>query len=309
MNGIKKTLSNSVWKWYQTIVSRIGIRYNDTGKIALCCMGKCENDYIGEWVGYHLDLGFDKIYIYDNNDMNGERFEDKIYDYIRSGQCELIDYRGRKCCQEEAYHDCYVNHNDDYDWIAVFDIDEFLTLKKHKNVKEFLYDDKYLDYQVIHLNWMCYGDNEMLDTDGRSCRQRFTAPLPYDMRRFKDFPENNHIKSIVRGGLKHINWRFITHTPWCFYKCCDGQGKECNVRSPYNPYNFDVAYFRHYYTKTIGEWVRVKMARGYGDMDDDTAKKKLGLDVFFMLNKRTAEKERYAESLINLNVNEELHSS
>lgn len=81
------------------------------------------------------------------------------------------------------------------------------------------------------------------------------------------------------------------------------------MRSPYNPYNFDVAYFRHYYTKTIGEWVRVKMARGYGDMDDDTAKKKLGLDVFFMLNKRTAEKERYAESLINLNVNEELHSS
>lgn len=287
-----------IWESIQSIVSRTGLRYNNVGKVALCCMGKCENAYIREWVDYHIALGFDKIFIYDNNDVDGECFEDVIEDYMKSGKCEIIDYRGRKCCQEEAYHDCYMKNNHDYDWIAVCDIDEFLTLKQHPDVKSFLYDPRYADFQVIHLNWMCYGDNDMLDSDGRSCQERFVKPLPYSTRRFKDFPENNHVKSIVRGGLRHINWKYVTHTPWCFYKCCNGEGKECDVRSPYNPYNFDVAYFKHYYTKTIGEWIKVKQARGYGDMCDEDAKKKLGLDVFFMLNERTAEKQDYAQKLL-----------
>lgn len=289
---------SKLWNRYQTIVSRLHIVYNNTDRVAVCCMGKCENLYIREWIEYHIGLGFDKIFIYDNNDIDGERFEDVISDYIKTGQVDIVDYRGQKCCQEQAYHDCYVKHNKEYDWIAVFDIDEFLTLKKHSGVKEFLKDSSFKDFQVLHLNWMCYGDNEMLDNDGRMCQERFSVPLPFDIRRFKDFPENNHIKSIVRGGLRHINWRFITHTPWCFYRCCDATGKECDVRLPYNPYNFDVAYFRHYYTKTIGEWIKVKQARGYGDMGNDDAKRKLGIDVFFMLNKRTFEKEQYAESLI-----------
>lgn len=288
---------SKIWELYQTIISRISVRYNHTGNVAVCCMGKCENNYIREWVEYHLKLGVDKIFIYDNNDENGEHFEDVIGDYVTSGYCEIINYRGRKMCQEMAYHDCYVKYNRDYDWIAVFDIDEFLTLKQHNNIKDFLNDPRYSRFQVIHLNWMCYGDNEMLDDDGRPCVERFVEPLPFDIRRFKDFPENNHIKSIVRGGLKHINWRFITHTPWCFYKCCNAEGKPCNVRSPFNPYNFDVAYFRHYYTKTIGEWIRIKSARGYGDMDDKTAEKKLAIDVFYMLNNRTAEKDNYAHQL------------
>ena len=285
------------------MVSRIGITYNKTDRVALCCMGKCENSYIREWTTYHLNLGFDKIYIYDNNDIDGERFENEISDLISTGKVEIINYRGKKCCQETAYHDCYLKNNKNYDWIAVFDIDEFLTLKQHSNVKEFLSDHRFDNFQVLHLNWMCYGDNGMLDSDGRGCIERFVKPLPFDIRRFKDFPENNHIKSIVRGGLHHINWRYVTHTPWCFYRCCNAAGEECNVRSPYNPYNFDVAYFRHYYTKTIGEWIRVKQARGYGDMSDNDASKKLGIDVFFKLNKRTAEKERYARLLMSHNSN------
>ncbi len=295
----KTTLSRSVWQWYQTIVSRIGVKRNNTGRFALCCMAKCENDYIREWADYHIKLGFDKIYIYDNNDTDGERLEDVIGDLVRAGKCEIVDYRGRKCCQEDGYHDCYMKNGAAYDWIAVFDVDEFLTLRQHDNLRDFLSDQRFAAYEVLHLNWMCYGDNGLLDNDGRPCQERFTQPLPYDIRRFKDFPENNHIKSIVRGGLRHINWRYITHTPWCFYRCCDATGNSCAVRVPYNPYNFDVAYFRHYYTKTIGEWIRIKQARGYGDMNDEDARKKLGLDVFYMLNERTPEKDAYAERLIN----------
>ena len=36
-------------------------------KIALVCIAKNEDDYIEEWVNYHLKLGFSKIFIYENN--------------------------------------------------------------------------------------------------------------------------------------------------------------------------------------------------------------------------------------------------
>ncbi len=43
-----------------------------------------ENDYIRFFVEYYKNLHFDKIFIYDNNDIDGEKFEDVINDYIQS---------------------------------------------------------------------------------------------------------------------------------------------------------------------------------------------------------------------------------
>ena len=37
-------------------------------KAVICAIAKFEYNYIYEWVEYHLNLGFDKIVIYDNND-------------------------------------------------------------------------------------------------------------------------------------------------------------------------------------------------------------------------------------------------
>ena len=56
---LKKILRNMVG----LLVSRPFIRYNHTGKIALCCMCKCENDYIREFVDYYYNLGVDNIFI------------------------------------------------------------------------------------------------------------------------------------------------------------------------------------------------------------------------------------------------------
>ena len=36
----------------------------------------------------------DKIFLYDNNDINDERFEDVISDFIENGYVEIINYRG-----------------------------------------------------------------------------------------------------------------------------------------------------------------------------------------------------------------------
>ena len=63
-------------------------------KVALCALAKNENLYIREWVNWYKKLGVSKIFLYDNNDIDGEHFEDVISDYINTGFVEVIDVRG-----------------------------------------------------------------------------------------------------------------------------------------------------------------------------------------------------------------------
>jgi hypothetical protein len=41
-----------------------------------------KNKYIREFVEHYKNYGVDKIFLYDNNELNGERFEEVINDYI-----------------------------------------------------------------------------------------------------------------------------------------------------------------------------------------------------------------------------------
>ena len=43
-------------------------------KVAVCCIGRQENRYINEFISHYLNLGVDKIFIYDNNGYDEEYF-------------------------------------------------------------------------------------------------------------------------------------------------------------------------------------------------------------------------------------------
>ena len=90
---ILKTLSKLKEKIHQNRIS-IKIHYNkDITKkqnICLCTSGKLENRYIREYVMHYEKYGVDKIFLYDNNDINGERFETVIGDFVEKGFVEII---------------------------------------------------------------------------------------------------------------------------------------------------------------------------------------------------------------------------
>lgn len=269
-------------------------------KIALCCIGKMENDYALEFVEYYKGIGFDKIFIYDNNDINGEDFNDVIGDYVKDGFVEIINYRinNNVLSQRYAYHDCYIKNQKEYDWIAFFDFDEFLTLVNHSSIKDYLSEKMFEQYDIVHLNWMSFDDNDLLDNDGRKVQDRLTRPCDFNFQKLYNFPENNHIKSIIRCKNRgYINWQNASnpHTPSNNVKCCNNIGVECDSNSPFNNYNFDMAYIKHYSTKTIGEWLRIKSKRGLMSQFDK-GKKNLSVDVFFKHNKKTEEKLQFIEN-------------
>ena len=109
-------------------------------KVCICTLGKKENKYISEFVEHYKKYGVDKIYLYDNNDINGEKFEDVIGEYVANNFVEIINWRGVKGTSTyfRIMDSCYQSYHDEYDWLIFYELDEFIYLKNYTNIKLFL---------------------------------------------------------------------------------------------------------------------------------------------------------------------------
>jgi hypothetical protein len=259
-------------------------------KVALCVIGRLENQYAAEFVEWYKNLGFDKVFIYDNNHDSDEHFEEVLQPQVDCGFVEIVPFRNREVAQISAYNDCYSKHNKEFDWIAFFDFDEFLVLEKDNNIKDFL--SKIGDYQCVKINWMTFTDNNLILNDGRPLNERFTEPADFDVKKGYSFPENNHVKSIIRCGIDKFNWSGNPHVCGMGIKCCDANGKESS-NSPFQPYDFETAYLKHFSMKTIDEYINNKLKRGVGDRSYSSFKGSYKIDDFFKINEKTVEKEDY----------------
>ena len=263
-------------------------------KIALCAIGRRENRYAREFVEHYLTLGFDHIYICDNNHDGEEHFEDVLQEFIDQGTVSIHDYRNLQGIQVKAYNDIYRDYQSQYEWIAFFDFDEFLTMADGLGVKEWLlpFPD---DADTVLVNWMCYGDCGMIYDDGRPLMERFTEPLPYDKAVQYDFPNNNHVKSIVRGGLSEISFGKNPHVPDTAQHCYTAGWKPCEAK-PFQKYDFSVCHLKHYATKTIEEWMMNKWTKGTGNKPSMEAFRSKYNGRFFRYNDETPEKKAYIEA-------------
>lgn len=264
-------------------------------KVAVCCIGRMENRYINEFINHYLELGVDKIFIYDNNYDGEEYFEDTIPNELLNDKVEIINFRNKSYCQLESYQDCYDKHNKDYDWMLFIDIDEYLHINNFNNIKDFLKQEKFNNFNMIHINWLCYGDNNLVNYEDKPLKDRFNIPiLPLDFKKNGNtFKQNEHIKSIIRCSSVDVVWKSTPHTPSNYINCCDASGNECNSVSPFKLIDYTYAYFKHYTTKTIEEWLDVKVKRGYPDGNKYFFNVHNPIECFFEENKITEEKIKF----------------
>lgn len=275
--------------------------------IGICAICRLENRYIREYVEYYKKLDVDKIFLYDNNYDGEDDLNEVISDYIKDGFVEVINFRNKKVCQLEAYQNCYDEHSSEFDWIGFLDTDEFITIKDGRSLPQFLKDERFKNYEAIHLNWMCYGDNGLLRYDSKPVRERFAKPImPINFMASYEFPENYHIKTIIRGGLNNIKWSATPHTPKGIELCCDADGNRCDGGSPFNKYTYNTAWIDHYVTKTLEEYVEVKLKRGYPDRPIGDFSKNIDVYKFFKYNELTKEKDVLKEHLIKKEKNVDL---
>lgn len=211
-------------------------------KIALACIAKNEDLYIDEWIKYYFKLGFDDILIYTN---------DWEFTYNHSN-VHIIPVNGKNI-QIPVYNSCYNNFKSQYEWIAFFDVDEFLVLKKHKNIHDFL--SEYQNYPGIGINWVLFGDNHLSGNEihDYSVISRFT-------KRCKDV--NQHIKTIVNTSFNHSFNN--PHGPTC--NIIDSNFR--TFTPPLNIYgDINICQINHYFCKTKEEF-KVKVEKGRADIDE-----------------------------------------
>lgn len=270
-------------------------------KVAICCIGKLENDYIREFVESHKNIGFNNIILYDNNDKDGEKFQSVIGDYIKSGYVILENYRGEYRAQKKAYTECYKKYCGKYDWIAFIDIDEIIELKGFSTIQDFLSQPEFDSFNCVKLCWKQYTDNDLIYTSDNYSNSRFTSYLPLNRKYV-----STSTKSILRTNLKETF--FISpHGPLNDkrVKCCNSIGNPCENAIDISNQTWNRAWVNHYRFRTIHEYVMNKMVRLWPTNYGDGGKTMLNLDFFFQYNKRTKEKEKYAADLIKkYNINE-----
>ena len=177
------------------LVSYFLMNKNRYIKVCLCTLGKKENRYVREYVGHYKKYGVDKIFIYDNNDLNSENFETALSDYIKNDYIEITNCRGKSTIQINTLKDCYKKNYKKYDWFIMADMDEYIYLKNFNNVKSFLNDKRFLKCNLIYLNRIFHTDNNQIYYKNRSLFERFPK-----------FKTNvTSIKSIVRGHISNLN--------------------------------------------------------------------------------------------------------
>ena len=267
-------------------------------KIILCTIAKMENLYIREFIEHYKLIGVDKIIIFDNNNKDGERFEDVINDYINNDFVNIINYRDCKMCQYHSYEECYNKFKNKYDWFLFFDVDEYLILPNYKNIHDFVNDNRFNKFDIIHVNWIFFDDNDLIYYDNRPLQKRFIRPRHFIKKNYKNYL----IKSIIRSRLSKLKFT-NSHTPKGKYKVCDVTGKKVRnvpvLKDNPAQLNLNVPYLKHFNCKTVEEFFNNKMNRGFPDeFGVKDFKKKMSKDYFFYENNWNSIKDFIADLLI-----------
>lgn len=176
-------------------------------KVYICAICRCENKYLREWVEWHKSIGFTKIILFDNGFEDDEFPKDVLQDYIDEGFVEIVDYRDRTICQLSAYNEFWLKYGKQIDWAAFIDIDEFFVFKDQSitNISQYLSNDMFNNYDVIHVNWETYGDNgQIYETEGKMM-DRFKQPTTLWI--------NILGKMFIRGRVEDIYFNDV-HFMW-----------------------------------------------------------------------------------------------
>jgi len=263
-------------------------------KVALCLIARLENKYIREYVEYYRNLGFDKIFIYDNNRPDEENIIDEVKDFVDDGFVDVIDWKYFVSTdQRTSYQDCWDNHKDEYDWIAFFDADEYLVLNNTSNIKDFLGNKIYDGYNIVTVGAVNYDDNDIIINDSNTRLDKYT--------RIGKKQIDNWVKSIIRCKDNNVDFMdqeyYSYHVPKIEHQecICDADGVFYNtenndkfIKGIWYSGDAKNAFLKHFPTGCIDDFVKYKNVRKHIVWHDF-----IGIQYFRNRNEMNQEKEDY----------------
>ncbi|MCX6079912.1 MAG: glycosyltransferase family 92 protein [Chloroflexi bacterium] len=219
--------------------------------LSLCLICKDENETLPEWLDYHILMGVDRFYIYDNESQVSLR--ETLKNYIERGWVAVVDIPG-KAMQLHAYDHCLQIFGSQTFWLGFIDTDEFLVPKTTLDLKELL--KGYESYGGLAVSSLFFGSN------GHQTRPQAGQIAAYTHRTHETFQGNVLIKSIVQP--KRVLMPISPHdfafreNNWCVNEdmlLVDGMKFPCHTEK---------IQLNHYYCRSQSE-IDLKLVRGWAD--------------------------------------------
>ena len=130
-----------------------------TDQLSIVSIAKFEAPYIKEWVDFHLNIGVDRIYVYDNESPDG--MKEVLEPYIREKKVVYTYFPG-KARHLDAFNDAIAKYRMQTKYMAFIDIDEFLLPEKEGDSIITLLDNimaKCPRAGGVAVNWRMYGSS------------------------------------------------------------------------------------------------------------------------------------------------------
>jgi hypothetical protein len=222
--------------------------------LSLCLIAKDENTYLKEWLDFHILLGVEHFWIYDNDSVNP--LAESISSYIQNGWVTVNTIHG-KGMQLYAYDHCVQTYGRFSRWIGFIDTDEFIVPKDVHNLPRLLAD--FEDYGGLALSSLFFGS-------GGNLKRPQCGQVPgYLYRTPEELSKNRMVKSIIQP--ERVLFPISPHS-FMFregYFCVNEQKNR--VDTQFFPCSVKKVQLNHYYTRSAEEW-KEKINRGRGDMGD-----------------------------------------
>jgi hypothetical protein len=176
--------------------------------------GEDEN-YIVEWIDYHMALGVTHFYIYDESNKNCLHFLKNRY------TSNVFIYHKPLSKNIENYNNFFenVNNNNISDfWIAIINCNQYIALHEHNNIIECM---NYLEFYKgsLVINTKTFGSNGKLHKENYPTVERFTKCSATHNESIKSIVVLNNIESkknkyIENNDIVNLKYPFYHRDQW-----------------------------------------------------------------------------------------------
>lgn len=213
---------------------------------------KDEQEYLDDFIKYHLDLGINHIFIFE--DIGSKPHNEIVGKYGENVTLKSIELLNPSSYKQREYIKSgllWIRDNFNYDWCFSIDCDEYITITE-PSLPALL--DKYSEYDAIMLQWKNYGCGGHIKKPiyNKPIWEIYTEECGYTIY---DKKYCNCTKMCFSMNKLEEKFIYGNHTALCNYVKPDYTWDRTKAV-------FGRIYIRHYITKSFEEYVWKLTVRG-----------------------------------------------
>jgi len=281
--------------------------------LSICMNFKDEAPYLKEWLDFHLIVGVEHFYLFDNN--SSDNFLEILKPYREKKLVTLHSVKDNPA-KPKVYEHVLKNYSEKNSWIGFLDCDEFLCPTIEDDIKNIIKD--FEEYPGIGINWKMFGSNNHLKKPKGLVIENYI--LRQDEKE-SGWTENHHIKSIVNPKKvfpNFVNPHFFLYNPFfCLPKIPAAVNENYeiignNSSDEYikklpaftNEVSYNKLSVNHYWSKSEEEYINRKLSKPMDDNGKQRSSSKEELNNFNLRSNKIKDTTilRFVDKVKNYNV-------